>query len=106
MMEGEIVEVLAGFLDHLGCPAAVAPRDELELRIDLPHRLAELDRLANRPVFFEATGRVRGLISELPEADGKGFAKTVGNTFSVARIIAVIHPRRGFRCIAGAFLAE
>src|SRR5436189_5251456 len=44
MMKGHVVDRFTGALDHLRRPAAIAPADELDRRIDLPHRLAELER--------------------------------------------------------------
>jgi hypothetical protein len=55
-MKGEVVDVLARFLDHLRRSAAVAPAYELDGRIDLSHRLAELNRFAHRQSFLNRLG--------------------------------------------------
>src|SRR3546814_14240763 len=105
MMESEHVDQLAGLADHVLRPAAVAPGDQLDRRVDAAHRPRERDRLRDRLGLVEARLVVRRFVADLPLTDRPRGGVAVGGAFGVRGGVAIAHPVGGFLCVALTVLA-
>ena len=91
-MEGNVLEMLAGHVEHFRRPAAITPADQLNTRVPAPHGFGKGNGLPGRSFAIEGVTGIRRLVSDLPHANVVRFIHTVTSSLLVVGIIAIAHP--------------